>query len=102
MKDFYRVAETSNKRQCVLDTIKPICEAFGINDYDYIITPEKERLIIENVEIGCRCNSIGATVMELINYIWIETVADNKYMPFKTQTLNALKSYWHKRCKNEK
>lgn len=94
MKNFYAVKETEDKRQCVLDTIKPICEVFGITDYDYILTKEKERLVIEGQEIGCRCNSIGATVMELINYIWIKTVAENRYTPFHKQTLNSLKTYW--------
>ena len=97
MKDFYRISEGEDKRQTVLDTIKPICDVFGITDYDYIITKEKERLIVEDVEIGCRDNSIGATVMELINYIWIETVADNRITPFHKQTLNSLKRYWHRR-----
>ena len=69
MKDFYRISEAEDKRQTVLDTIKPICDAFGIKDYDYIITKEKERLIVEDVEIECRDNSIGVTVMKLINYI---------------------------------
>ena len=99
MKDFYRINEGKDKRQTVLDIIKPICDVFGITDYDYIITSEKERLIVENVEIGCRCNSIGATVMELINYIWVETVAKNKFTPFHKQTLNSLKRYWQKREK---
>ena len=94
MKDFYRISQGEDKRQTVLDTIKPICETFNITDYDYILTKEKERLVIEGQEIGCRGNSIGATVMELINYIWIETVAENRLTPFHKQTLNSLKRYW--------
>lgn len=96
MKDFYLEHETQDKtkRERVLEVIKPICEVFGITDYDYILNNEKERLFVEGQEIGCRCNSIGATVMELINYIWINTVAENRSFCFQKQCLNSLKRYW--------
>lgn len=94
MINFFAVPEGNNKKETILKTITPICEAFGIEDYDYILTKEKERLVVQGQEIGCRCNSIGAVVMELINYIWIETVADNKNFAFKPQVLTALKRYW--------
>lgn len=96
MKDFYLEYETQDKtkRERVLEVIKPICEVFGITDYDYILTNEKERLVVEGQEIGTRLNSIGATVMELINYIWINTVAENKSFCFQKQCLNSLKRYW--------
>lgn len=104
MKDFYREKEPiysgekennyKLKREKVLQVIKPICETFEIKGYDYILNNEKERLVVEGQEIGCRLNSIGATVMELLNYIWINTVAKNKYFCFQKQCLNALKRYW--------
>lgn len=96
MKDFYLEHETQDKtkRERVLEVIKPICEVFDITDYDYILTNEKERLVVEGQEIGTRLNSIGATVMELINYIWINTVAENKSFCFQKQCLNSLKRYW--------
>nr|DAK85951.1 MAG TPA: structural protein [Caudoviricetes sp.] len=49
MKDFYSICEPwsndiefyrKGKRKTVLKTIKPICEAFGISDYDYILNDE--------------------------------------------------------------
>ena len=105
MKDFYREREPlytgdrensyKQKREKVLEVIKPICEVFGIKDYDYVCNSEKERLVLEGQEIGCRCNSIGATVMELINYIWLETVAENRSFCFQKQVEKALKRYWH-------
>ena len=75
-KEYY-----ANKRKTVLETIKPICDAFGIKNYDYYIElddrdiPVRERLIVEGQAIGCLCNSIGATVRELIGYIWIKSGA---------------------------
>lgn len=104
MKDFYLEREpeyTGNrenyykqKREKVLEVIKPICDVFEIKDYDYICNSEKERLVVEEQEIGCRSNSIGATVMELVNYIWINIVAENRSFCFQKQCLNSLKRYW--------
>lgn len=97
MRDFYLEHETKDKskRERVLEVIKPICEVFEISDYDYILNEEKERLVIEGQEIGCRCNSIGSTVMELINYIWCKTFAENRHLgAFEKQTMNVVKKYW--------
>lgn len=102
MKDFYRITEPyiedkatyyKHKRETVLETIKPICDAFEITDYDYICNGSQERLIIEGTQIGCTCNSIGATVRELITYLFVVYASDRVYS-FKTQTLNQLKRYW--------
>ena len=104
MKDFYRVCEKPynektyyiDKRDVVLETIEPICKAFGINDYDYIIDTQRgiERLVIEGQAIGCMSNSISATVEELIAYIFIKSYAKERYWTHKPQTLTALKRYW--------
>lgn len=49
MKDFYSISEPyikdrneyrKCKRETVLNTIKPICDAFGIKDYD--VSPTKK------------------------------------------------------------
>lgn len=57
MKNFYNIynvnepsyIENNNyykhKRETVLATIKPICDAFEITDYDYICNGSQERLI---------------------------------------------------------
>ncbi len=105
MKDFYKVHERNiedksnyykNKRETVLETIKPICDAFEIIDYDYICDGVQERLVVEGTQIGCACNSIGATVCELITYLFV-VYASDKLRNFRTQTLNNLKEYWIKR-----
>lgn len=108
MKDFYRVRETgdvnnsveyyNSKRNTVLETIKPICEAFGITDYDYEIDPKKltETLVVEEKRIGCTCNSIGATVRELVVYIFIGCGGAYKIHNFRKPVLNDLMRYWKK------
>ena len=96
MKDFYKEYETKDKKKKVLEVIKPICEVFGITDYDYILTEQKERLVVEGQEIGCMGNSIGATVMELINYIWCNSFAESRSLgAFEKQTLKYIKQYWY-------
>lgn len=74
-----------SKRKAVLETIKPICDAFGIADYDYILNDKYGRLVIEGQHIGRCCNSISAIVRELITYLFV--------CAFETQTLNQLKQY---------
>lgn len=105
MKNFYYVNEKGStraadyyeqKRQTVLETIKPICEVFEITDYDYIINDKQERLVVEGQAIGCACNSIGATVRELINYIWLQSGCIDKVHYFKQSVVNELKEHWLK------
>ena len=82
MKDFHYVTEKGEvgasdyyekKRETVLETIKPICEAFEITDYDYKIDDfgdyAIERLIIEGSVLVCTMNSIAATVRTLVHHI---------------------------------
>lgn len=105
MKNFYKINESDfyntsddtayfeGKREAVLNTIKPICEAFEITDYDYILNEKQERLVIEGTQISCVCNSIGATVRELIAYLFV-VYASDKLWAFKAQTIKKLKEYW--------
>lgn len=102
MKEFYSIQVPyikdkneyrEKKREVVLKTIKPICEAFEITNYDYICNEEQERLVIEGTQIGCAYNSIGATVRELIVYLFVMYASD-KLSNFKTQTINSLTQYW--------
>lgn len=102
MKNFYKINEPNTKddtayfegkRETVLNTIKPICEAFEITDYDYILNEKQERLVIEGTQISCVCNSIGATVRELITYLFV-VYASDKSWAFKAQTIKRLKEYW--------
>ena len=83
MKDFYSVREKGEvgaadyyekKRETVLETIKPICEAFEITDYGYVITDNggpymKETLVVEGERLACSLNSIAATVRTLVKFI---------------------------------
>lgn len=85
------------KRSDVLRQITPICEAFKIEDYDYIVDTSKgdERLRIYDTEIGCSCNSISAVVDELVGYIFIKTFCRNRSLgAFEKQTTNRIKEYW--------
>ena len=57
MKNFYLEHEPDytgddeiyhkQKREKILEVIKPICELFEIKDYDYILNNEKERLVVK-------------------------------------------------------
>lgn len=84
------------KRLEVLEEIKPICEAFNIKKYDYVIseTGQSETLVIYDTKIGCSCNSISAVVQELVGYIFLMKWRDRSLGAFKTQTKNVIKEYW--------
>ena len=85
----------NHKREVVLKTIKPICEAFEIYDYDYIIKSGREYLQIEGTRIGCTMNSIGATTRQLITYIWLKTVFKYIHIEGSNEKIEkTLKKYW--------
>lgn len=87
----------NDKRIEVLKTIAPICEAFNIKDYDYIVkeSGQRETLRIGDVKIGCTFNSISAVVDELIGYIFITRWCKNRWLgSFSTQTKNIIRQYW--------
>lgn len=86
-----------DKRQQMLEAIKPICEVFNIKDYDYLIDVEKgiETLVVNGTKIGCSCNSVMATIDELVGYIFVRRWTRNRSLgAFQTQTLNVIKRYW--------
>ena len=85
------------KRIKVLKAIKPICDAFEISDYDYIIkeSGQTETLRIHGVKIGYSCNSVDDVKDELIGFIFLQTFAKNRSLgAFDTQTRNVIKRYW--------
>lgn len=91
------IKELEQKRIEVLEAIKPICEAFNIKNYDYIIkeTGQTEALRINNVKIGCSSNSVSAVIDELIGYLFITNWCRNRHLgAFSTQTKNVIKRYW--------
>ena len=84
------------KRLEVLEAIKPICEAYGIDDYDYEINSQgrRETLRIGNRRIGCSCNSIFAVKQELTGYIFISMWKNRSLGAFSPQTKKVIKRYW--------
>ena len=86
------------KRIEVLEAIKPICEAFKINDYDYEVkdSGQRETLRIGNTRIGCSRNSISAVIDELVGYIFIMRWRDRNLGAFSVQTKNVIKRWWIK------
>lgn len=92
------MSEDLHKKRCdILETISPICSAFKINDYDYIIseTRQRETLRIYDTYIGCSENSIEAVIDELIGWLFVKRFCKHRYIGvFKTQTLNVVKRYW--------
>lgn len=92
MNDYY-----ANKKTEVMAAITPICNAFGITDFDYVINDQQERLKLNNTQIGCRDNSVSAVVDELIGYIFVTRYCRNRHIgAFETQTLNCIRKYWVK------
>lgn len=85
-----------NKRLEVLEEIKPICEAFKISEYDYVIsdTGQRETLVIYDQKIGCSSNSVSAVVQELVGYIFLMKWRKRYLGVFETQTKNVIKRYW--------
>ena len=86
-----------NKRIDVLKAIKPICEAFSITDYDYVVkeSGQTEALVIKGTVIGCSSNSISAIIDELIGYLFIKIWCKNRCLGcFSTQVKNQIKAYW--------
>lgn len=85
------------KREQVLEAIKPICTAFGITDYDYVLSDDGriEHLRIGNTRIGCSCNSVSAVIDELIGYVFIKRFCRNRSLgAFETQVKNVITRYW--------
>ena len=94
--------EQDAKKAEVMEAITPICIAFGIKDFDYILTEDHERLRLGNTLIGCSCNSISATVDEVIGYIFVTRYCENRYVgAFRTQIINRIKAYWIKESESQ-
>lgn len=63
------------KRMKVLSTIIPVLRPFGITKVDYEVNLEtyQETLVIDDIRIGCTCNSLEAILQEVIGYLFIKT-----------------------------
>lgn len=92
-----------NKRLEVLEAIKPICEAFNISNYDYLVksSGQRETLKIEDTYIGCSSNSVSAVIDELVGYIFICRWRGRSLGAFGTQTKNVIRLYWIKEVKTD-
>lgn len=91
------IEQLEEKRKEVLESIKPIMEAFKITDYDYLVktSGQTETLVINGQKIGCSGNSISAVIDEIIGYLFVKIYARQRYIgAFRTQTLNKIKEYW--------
>lgn len=86
------------KRLEVLKAIKPICDVFGIKDYDYEVSDkgQSETLRLNQTRICCSCNSIFAIQQELTGYIFVNTWKGRSLGAFENQTKNVIKRYWIK------
>lgn len=87
----------TDKKASVLRKIEPICSAYGISNFDYIIdlATDNEKLVIEGTAIGCCGNSVSAVVDELTAYIFVTRYCKNRSLgAFEKQTLKHIKSYW--------
>jgi phosphatidylglycerophosphatase A len=87
----------TDKRTEMLTAITPICEVFGIKDFDYIIESENhiERLKLNNTLIGCASDSVSAVIDEIIGYLFVTRFCKNRSIgAFRTQTLNRVREYW--------
>ena len=85
------------KRNEVLNHIKPIFKAFNITDYDYIVKEkgQRETLRIYDTYIGCTSNSLIAVEEEIIGWLFVKRFCKERSIgAFKTQTINEVKRYW--------
>ena len=90
------------KRQNVLDKIKPLCELFHIKEYDYIIEEKSENgyytgeyLLLDGQKIGCCGNSEESTFYEAVGYVIIKRYCKWRNLgAFEKQTKNYIKRYW--------
>lgn len=87
----------TEKRIEVIEKIKPICSAFEINDYDYIIDGNREYLKLDDTLICCDWNSISAIIDELIGYLFVKRFCKSRSIgAFRTQAINAVTVHWKK------
>ena len=91
-----RLEYLTQKREMVLEKLKPLCEYFGIK-YDYETSDGKqtETLVLNGTRIGCTSNSFQGILDEVIGYIFINVwVHDRSLGAFSTQTQNVITRYW--------
>lgn len=87
------------KRNKILQEIKPICDAFGISDYDYVVQKEclSERLRIYDIYICCTSNSLYAVKQELVGYLFMCYWRERSLGAFDKQTRDVIKQFWREK-----
>jgi len=92
------------KREKVLAMIKPLCELFSIETYDYIIKEKsedgyytQEYLVLDGQKIGCCGNSVESSFYEAVGYVIIKRYCRWRSLgAFEKQTKNHIRRYWLK------
>lgn len=88
----------------VMEMIKPLCELFHINDYQYNIEEKtadgyytNEWLYLDGQKIGCCGNSEESSFYEAVGYVIINRYCKCRSLgAFEKQTKNYIKRYWIK------
>lgn len=81
-------------RQKVVEKIKPICSAFEIYDYDFLVGYGNQCLKLNNVKINCTYNSEEAILNELIGYLFVTKYAEMNYIGNSEEVLETIKCKW--------
>ena len=89
------------KRMKVLNTIIPVLKPFGITKVDYVIDEKtyQETLVIDDIKIGCTCNSIEAILQEVVGYLFIKTWVPPRILvsdPYVDHCVEVITHYWIK------
>jgi len=96
------------KRQEILNSIKPKLNAWGVYDFDYEYTlneakthTKTEYLRIERDYIGCLSNSLYAVELEVLGWLFERIWRKGHTLgAFDIQSRNVIKRYWRKTNEN--
>ena len=95
-------AYNAAKRKRVIEMVKPLCELFSIEEYDYVIKEKSEDgyitdeyLVLDGQHIGCCGNSEKSSFYEAVGYVIINRYCRWRSLgAFEKQTKNYIKRYW--------
>lgn len=84
----------SDKRKQVLEELKPIASALGI-EIDYVIEERREYLVCDDQKICTNSTSIYGIRQEFFGYVFMREWRDRSLGVFDRQTRNHIKQYWY-------
>lgn len=84
----------TDKRQKVLEELKPIANSLGIK-IDYVIEEHREYLVCNNQKICTNGTSIYGIRQEFFGYVFLCEWYDRSLGAFDKQTRNHIKQYWY-------